>query len=97
MTDVNIAVEMVKDAYNDVYDTAILISADSDLVPPIQTIKALGKQVVCAFPPRNNSTQLRRTANGYFTIGRAKLYQSRLPNSITLASGHILTPPTSWS
>src|SRR5437870_225149 len=31
MTDVNIAVELMKDAFQDEFDTALLISADSDL------------------------------------------------------------------
>ena len=31
MTDVNIAVSMLEDAYNDAFDTALLISGDSDL------------------------------------------------------------------
>ena len=34
MTDVNIATHMIIDAFQDKYDTAILISGDSDLVPP---------------------------------------------------------------
>lgn len=36
MTDVNIATQMLSDAYNDRFDTAILISGDSDLVPPLK-------------------------------------------------------------
>ena len=38
MTDVNIATQMIIDAYQDKYDTAMLISGDSDLVPPIKAI-----------------------------------------------------------
>ena len=36
MTDVNIAVEMLGDAADDAFDTAILVSADSDLVGPVR-------------------------------------------------------------
>ena len=35
MTDVNIATQMMIDAFQDRYDMAMLISGDSDLVPPI--------------------------------------------------------------
>src|SRR5579872_5314912 len=35
MTDVNIAVEMMTDAFEDRFDTAMLISGDSDLTPPV--------------------------------------------------------------
>ena len=36
MTDVNIATEMLTDAFENKFDTALLISADSDLVPTIK-------------------------------------------------------------
>ena len=53
MTDVNIAVEMLTDAYQDNFDVALLISADSDLSPAIRAIKELfpEKRLVVAFPP----------------------------------------------
>ena len=44
MTDVNIAVEMLADAFHNEYDTAILISADSDLSAPIKKVKSLFPQ-----------------------------------------------------
>lgn len=44
MTDVNIAVNMMIDAYQNAYDSALLISGDSDLVPPIELFRL-------AFPP----------------------------------------------
>lgn len=38
-TDVNIATEMLLDAFNNKFEKALLISADSDLVPPINAIR----------------------------------------------------------
>jgi uncharacterized LabA/DUF88 family protein len=38
-TDVNIAVALVEDAVRDRYDTALLISADSDLCPALRSMK----------------------------------------------------------
>ena len=43
--DIHIAVDMVKLAYNDAYDTAILISSDGDFVPAIKAVKEKGKKV----------------------------------------------------
>ena len=43
--DVKIAVDLLVGAYEDMYDTAILISSDTDLIPAIQKIKHLGKEV----------------------------------------------------
>ena len=44
-TDVNIAVEMLKHAYNKAYDTAILISRDADFAGVVKIIKDLGLNV----------------------------------------------------
>jgi uncharacterized LabA/DUF88 family protein len=48
MTDVNIATELLMDAFNDRFDLALVISGDSDLVPPILALKQkfTGKRVV---------------------------------------------------
>ncbi len=43
--DVKIAVDLLVGAYENMYDTAILISSDTDLIPAIQKIKHLGKGV----------------------------------------------------
>lgn len=41
--DIHLAVDMVKLAYNDAYDVAILVSSDGDFVPAIQAVKEKGK------------------------------------------------------
>jgi hypothetical protein len=53
-TDVNIAVQMVADALTGEADRLILISADTDLAPPIRTIARLAPQceVFVATPPK---------------------------------------------
>jgi hypothetical protein len=38
-TDVNIAVRLLDDAYDDRFDLAVVISGDSDLVPPIEAVR----------------------------------------------------------
>ena len=43
--DIHLAVDMVKLAYNDAYDTAILVSSDGDFVPAVQAAKEKGKNV----------------------------------------------------
>ena len=98
MTDVNIAVEMLADAFQDRFDTALLISADSDLCPAIRRIKALfpQKQVVVAFPPGRRSTELEKLAHASFVIGKGRLSSSQLPDEITTSSGFVLKRPPSW-
>lgn len=43
--DVQIAVDLLGDAYDNLYDVAILISSDTDLIPAIKKIKRLGKEL----------------------------------------------------
>lgn len=43
--DIHLAVDMVKLAYNDAYDTAILVSSDGDFVPAVKSIQEKGKEV----------------------------------------------------
>lgn len=95
MTDVNIAVEMMSDAYQDLFDIALLISADSDLSAPVLAIKQLfpDKRVIVAFPPQRHSAQLQRLAHGYLQIGRASVAKSVFPDKVQKADGFILQKP----
>jgi len=98
MTDVNIAVELLRDAYEDRYDIALLISADSDMVPPIKAVKELfpQKRIIAAFPPKRNSAELARVAHVSFHIGRSNIAKSLLPEEIVKPDGTILRHPDSW-
>ena len=98
MTDVNIAVEMLTDAYQDLFDVALLISADSDLTAPVLAIKSLfpEKRVVVAFPPQRHSAQLQRLAHGSLAIGRATLSKSVFPDDVAKADGFVLHRPEEW-
>ena len=98
MTDVNIAVEMLSDAQDDKFDTAIIISGDGDLTGPALAIRQRypEKRVVVALPPKRTSFQLRSAATASFTIGRRVLSKSQLPNQVINAGGYALTRPQSW-
>jgi uncharacterized LabA/DUF88 family protein len=98
MTDVNIAVEMLADAFNNRFDTVLLISADSDLIAPATTIRQLfpEKRVVVAFPPHRHSFDLSQTAHAYLQIGRASIAKSLFPPTITKPDGYVLHCPPSW-
>ena len=99
MTDVNISVALLNDAQDNLFDTAMIISADSDLVGPIQSVltRYPDKRVIAAFPPDRKSKHLRQVVNASFTIGRNKLRDSQLPNNVTRADGFVLKRPPSWT
>ncbi len=98
MTDVNIATEILVDAHQDIFDVALIISADSDLVPPVQAVRRLfpQKQVVAAFPPGRFSANMKSAATAQFVIGRGKISQSQLPDQIAKPNGYVLHRPATW-
>lgn len=98
MTDVNIATQMLNDAFEDRYDMAMLISGDSDLVPPIRSIHTMFKQkrVFVAFPPKRSNYSISLVAKGSMIIGRRKLSDNQLPDQIAKRDGYILNKPLEW-
>jgi uncharacterized LabA/DUF88 family protein len=97
-TDVNIAVSLVEDATLRRYDTALVISADSDLCPAVRSAKRLhpGGKVVVVFPPMRRSDELRKAADGAFTVGDALIRQAQLPETVTDGRGTVFTRPLTW-
>ncbi len=98
MTDVNIAAQMLADAYEDRFDTAFIISGDSDLTTPIQQVRKRfpNKRLIVVFPPNRQSAQLKKAANGFLSIGEDKLRQNQLPDPVITASGFALHRPAHW-
>ena len=97
-TDVNIATEMLTDAFAGACDTQLLISADSDLVPPVEKILAMfpKSRIIVAFPPARSSGDLCRLASHCFTIGRGRLSKSQFPDQVRKRDGFVLTRPAKW-
>ncbi len=98
-TDVNIAVEIMTDAFSGLFDTALIISADGDLVPAVLAVKRLfpDKRIVIAFPPKRHSVELKREAHASFTIGRARFPQAQMPETVIKPSGIELSRPKKWT
>ena len=97
MTDVNISVELMKDAFQDRFDVPFLISADSDLVSPIRLIQQLfpNKKVTSIFPPGRFSSALKSTSARTLRMGHLELAKSLLPDQV-IKNGIVLNRPASW-
>lgn len=98
MTDVNLAIQLLADAFDDAFDVALIVSGDSDLTTPIKRVRERfpSKRLIVAFPPGRHSAELKRTAHGYLTIGEDKLRASQLPERIRKPDGHVLVRPATW-
>lgn len=99
MTDVNIAVALLNDAQDNLFDTAIVISADSDLSGTISAVRSryVNKPILVAFPPKRASKELRRVASGSFHIGRDRLRRSQLLDPVVKPDGYTIAKPQRWS
>lgn len=97
-TDVSLSVTLLEDGVSQLYDTALIISADSDISPAIRALRRLapGVKVVAALPPNRRSLGLQAICDATIPIGMAKVRQAQLPN-IVHAGSHALIRPTHWS
>lgn len=98
-TDVNIAADMICDAFNNKFEIAILVTADADLVPAIEAIRKhrQDKRIVIGFPPGLNCEELISVAHAFLRIGRNHFAQARLPLKVEREDGFILECPTEWA
>ena len=98
MTDVNIAIALLRDAMQDAFDIAIIISADSDLIGPIDAVlhSCPDKRIVVAFPPNRYSKDLGDHTTT-FRLGRGTIARSRFPAQVSDANGYPLHRPARWN
>jgi len=98
-TDVNIATEMVTDAFTDKFDTAYLVSGDSDLEAPVLSIRKYfpEKRVVVVFPQEYSTDVLKEAATAHIFVTKRKLSSNQFPQTINTSSGKILSKPTEWA
>ena len=92
-TDVNIALKMVSDAVLGKYDTAILVSGDTDMIPAIETIRdlSLHKRIGVLFPLKRFTNELKEAADFSMTIKKQVLLQCLFETS-TAPEGWVPSP-----
>lgn len=99
-TDVRIATHILSDAYKRRCDIAVIVSADSDLIPPIELIKEFNplQKVYVYFPPNRYSSNLSnlsdctRKLDGAFETFKKHL----LPPQLKLSNGYVVEKPKEW-
>jgi 6-hydroxy-3-succinoylpyridine 3-monooxygenase len=101
-TDVNIAVTMLDDAYQQVGDHLILVSGDSDLVPAVNMVKTrfpnitISVYVPARDPTRGAAVELRSAADKNRSLPLDLLKKAQLPASIPDGPGGVITKPATW-
>lgn len=87
---------LLVDAYEDNFDKALLITGDSDLVPPIEAVKRTGKKVVVCAPPFRFTNELKKMSSGFMNLRQAHLAGNQLPDPVVKADGTLIHKPTRW-
>ena len=101
-SDVNLAVEMVNDAWLGNFDAAAVVSNDGDLMRAMQIVKRKVPLKVFLFTPgsparRTPLRMLKRWSHKQLDMHDADIAICQLPNPvIDLATGTAITKPVNW-
>jgi 6-hydroxy-3-succinoylpyridine 3-monooxygenase len=101
-TDVNIAIHILDDAYQNQCELIVVVSGDSDLVPALNMVKLRfpEKRIVVYIPARNESrgaaTEIRSAADKDATLPQNLLKRAQFPRDIDDGAGGVITKPESW-
>ena len=95
-TDVNIAIHLINDAWEESFDKAIIISGDTDLLPAFDLLRKTfkDKKIEILFPPNRRADVIK---NSYETIkiSNKDLDKSLLDNPYILNNKEVFAPD-SW-
>ncbi len=100
-TDVNISVKLFQCAYNNTFDTAILITGDSDIVPAIRAIKESFpvKKIGVVIPIGRSSEEMKNVCDFHMKMKQKHLRDSQFPDKIIIdpENNLFLERPPTWS
>jgi len=71
--DIHMAADMIKGAFKDFYDGAILVSGDGDFVPAVKIVREEGKKVENIYFKKSASTNLRKNCDAPFILRKEVL------------------------
>jgi len=96
-TDINIAITLFADAVADKFDTALILSGDSDLTPAITKLKELypNKKIGIIVPKGQSAMNLKQHSDFFKKVQSKDLKKSLLPLQVTY-NNKIITAPTGW-
>jgi uncharacterized LabA/DUF88 family protein len=96
-TDINIAITLLADGVADKFDTALILSGDSDLAPVTTKLKELcpGKKIGIIVPQNQSAMNLKQHADFFKKIQDRDLKRSLLPEQV-IYNGTVITAPVGW-
>jgi uncharacterized LabA/DUF88 family protein len=96
-SDVNLASHLVNDEWRNTFDTAVVVSNDTDLVEPIRIVtRELRKPVGVVFPVPKPATSLRQVATFIKILRHNALAASQFADPVVDRNGRRLFKPAAW-
>ncbi len=97
-TDVNIAIHLFKTAVADIWDKAVIISGDSDLIPAVEAVKKTfpNKQVGIVIPIGRRAEELKQVADFYIKLKERHLETCQFDDIVKVDSQQELKRPDTW-
>ncbi|MFP3089475.1 NYN domain-containing protein [Treponema sp. TIM-1] len=96
-TDINIAITLLADAVADKFDTALILSGDSDLAPVTTKLRQLcpSKKIGIIVPQNQSAMNLKQHADFFKKIRTRDLKRSLLPEQVTY-NDKVIIAPAGW-
>ncbi len=94
-SDVNLAVELVRDVLSSEMSTALVVSGDSDLQRAVDIVRTQGLTAVTVEPRNRSHTALIGTQRR--SVRRAALLGCQMPDGVELRNGQVVRRPSEWA
>jgi len=97
-TDVNIAIKLFETAALDVWDKALIVSGDSDLIPAIEAVKKsfVSKRLGIVIPIGRRAEELKQVSDFHMKLKEKHLSSCQLEELIKIDDKNICVRPDSW-
>lgn len=102
-TDVNISIRMIQDCMHNITDAITLVSADTDLMPPLELIRSEFPNIKLKilFPPSNYSNEIESAARAWkskvvLMKNNYQRFENAIMSDIVKSSTRSYTIPAEW-
>lgn len=96
-SDVNLGVHLVRDAFTNAFDVAVVITNDSDLVEPIRiATQEACKRVGLLVPVKYPNHSLMSVASFYLRLRPGHLAAAQFPSPVVMPDGTLIAKPATW-
>jgi uncharacterized LabA/DUF88 family protein len=96
-SDVLLALALVMGAADDTYDTAVLVTADADLIPAVHLVRdRFARKVLLITPPATKAEELAAACDAHLHLTKPRLGRCQLPPAVGVG-GRTLEWPAEWT